>query len=203
MSALPIIPGGDRLVVIVGPSGAGKDSVLASWRERLHTMPVHFAQRVITRAPDRSEAHEAISAAEFERCAAAGEFATWWAANGLRYAVRWRELRPLQASQWVVVNGSRAHLGAMRLQAPRLKSVEITADARIRERRLAARGREDTQAVADRLRRELPAEVDMRVYNDAALSVAVGELHAWWSLLAVDASAGQASPPSPPPAGGA
>lgn len=183
MNGLPQIPGSERLIVIVGPSGAGKDSVMASWRERLHAMPVHFAQRVITRPAERSEAHEAISSAEFERAAAHGEFATWWSANGLRYAVRWRELRPLGASRWVVVNGSRAHLAALRLQAPGLKSVEITADPQLRRHRLQARGREGAPAVGERLRREVAAQVDVRVSNDAALSAAVGELHDWWSRL--------------------
>jgi ribose 1,5-bisphosphokinase len=183
VTGLPEIPGSERLIVIVGPSGAGKDSVMASWRERLHATPVHFAQRVITRPPEHSEAHEAISCAEFERAASHGEFATWWSANGLHYAVRWRELRPLGESRWVVVNGSRAHLAALRLQAPRLKSVEITADVRVRGRRLQARGRENAEAITDRLRREVPTEADVRVFNDSALSAAVGELHDWWTRL--------------------
>lgn len=187
MTALPAIAGSERLLVIVGPSGAGKDSVMASWRERLRGgMPVHFAQRAITRATEGNEAHEAISVTQFERAVAGGEFATWWSANGLQYAVRWRELRPLQASRWVVINGSRAHLAALRLQAPRLRSIEITADARTRERRLRARGRENGRAVVDRLRRDVVATVDMRVCNDSALAVAVDELHAWWSRLSVD-----------------
>ena len=186
MRDLPDIAGSERLVVIVGASGAGKDSVMAAWRERLRAKSVHFAQRVITRPPEGNEAHEAVSPAQFERAVTDGEFATWWAANGLRYAVRWRELRPLQAAQWVVVNGSRAHLATLRLQAPHLKSVEITADTQVRKRRLAARGRENLQAVTERLRREVPATVDLHVCNNAALSVAVGQLHTWWNMLLAD-----------------
>ncbi len=183
MSALPSIERSERLIVVVGPSGAGKDSLIASWRDRLGSTPVHFAQRVITREAERSEAHEAVSAAAFERAAAEGEFATWWSANGLQYAVRWCELAPLKASKWVVLNGSRAHLATLRVQAPQLKAVEITADASVRRRRLEVRGREDTQEVADRLRRDVHAKVDVRVVNDSALCAAVDVLHSWWSLL--------------------
>jgi ribose 1,5-bisphosphokinase len=184
MSTLPGIPRSERLIVVVGPSGAGKDSVLAAWRQRLGALPVHFAQRVVTRPHERSEPHEAMSTPEFERAVAGGEFATWWQAHGLHYAVRWRELAPLADARWVVVNGSRAHLAALRQQAPKLQAVELTASPELRARRLAARGREDARAVADRLRRDPPAEVALAIHNDTTLSSAVETLHGWWSSMA-------------------
>jgi ribose 1,5-bisphosphokinase PhnN len=118
MITLPFIPGSERLLVVVGPSGAGKDSVLAAWRHRLGAFPVHFAQRVISRQADANEQHEPISACDFARAVAAGELATWWHAHGLSYGLRWRELSPMAQARWVVVNGSREHLPALRRQGP-------------------------------------------------------------------------------------
>ena len=51
----------ERLLAVVGPSGAGKDSVLAAWRalqQQQQATPhapaalPHYARRVITRAAD-------------------------------------------------------------------------------------------------------------------------------------------------------
>lgn len=185
MKPLPAIARSERLIVVVGPSGAGKDSVLSAWRQHLGTLPVHFARRVVTRPPDRSEPHEAMSEQAFEQALRAGQFATWWSAHGLRYALRWRELAPLADARWVVVNGSRAHLPTLRRQAPALHAVELTAPAELRARRLAVRGREDTRDVAARLQRDPKAEVTVSIHNDSTLSSAVERLHGWWSSIAL------------------
>ena len=65
-----------RLVYVVGPSGAGKDSIIAYARERLGANCHVFARRHITRPADSGgEDHIAISQADFERDRAAGRFA--------------------------------------------------------------------------------------------------------------------------------
>ena len=181
---LPPIAHGERLIVVVGPSGAGKDSVLHEWRRRLGAQaPVHFAQRVITRAAGAvGEAHEAVAPAEFHRLLEAGELATAWQANGLHYGVRRRELHALARGAWVVMNGSRGHLPVLRAQTPALHAVEINAPADVRARRLAQRGREDAAAMAQRLRRELAAQAALVLVNDDGRLVhAVDTLHDWWS----------------------
>jgi phosphonate metabolism protein PhnN/1,5-bisphosphokinase (PRPP-forming) len=177
---LPPLPCSERLLVVVGPSGAGKDSVLRAWRERLGDAPVHFARRTITRAPEASERHESVDEAEFGRLRAAGELATWWHAHGLLYGVRHSELDALAQGRWVVLNGSRAHLDTIRGQAPQLRSVEITASAATLAARLSQRGREDARAVQQRLSRAPTAEVSLRLVNDGPLHDAVEALHAWW-----------------------
>ena len=73
------------LVLVVGPSGAGKDTLLAAARRALSDDPrFHFVRRVITRAAEAGgEAHEAVTEAEF----AARDFALLWQAHGLRYGI--------------------------------------------------------------------------------------------------------------------
>ena len=186
MSAdLPHIAGARRLIVVVGPSGAGKDSVLRGWRVALAPLGVQapaFAQRVITRASDATESHEAVTAGDFAGMRSQGLLATWWHAHGLDYGARWRQLDPLAAGGWVVLNGSRAHLPALRAQAPGLRVVEIGAPADVLAQRLAARAREDAAARDSRLARAVPMAVDadLALINDGELQHCVDRLVQWW-----------------------
>ena len=186
MSAdLPHIAGARRLIVVVGPSGAGKDSVLRGWRAALAALGAQapaFAQRVITRASDATESHEAATAGDFAGMRSQGLLATWWHAHGLDYGVRWRQLDPLAAGGWVALNGSRAHLPALRAQAPGLRVVEIGAPADVLAQRLAARAREDAAARDSRLARAVPMAVDadLALINDGELQHCVDRLVQWW-----------------------
>ena len=181
-AVLPIIAGGQRLIVVVGPSGAGKDSVLRGWRATLGDAAPAVARRVITRAPDATESHEAVSPGDFAGLRARGLLATWWQAHGLDYGVRRSELAPLADGRWVVLNGSRAHLPALRAQAPGLRVVSVAAPAHVLASRLAARGREDAPARAARLARAvaMPEAADLRLVNDGDLEACVEALSRWW-----------------------
>lgn len=181
--ALPAIRGAQRLIVVVGPSGAGKDSVLRAWRDALGAAAPAFAQRVVTRAPDAAEAHEAMSAADFAGLRARGLLATWWQAHGMDYGVRLQQLAPLAEGRWVVLNGSRAHLPALRRQAPGLRVVQVSAPVAVLARRLAMRAREDALARDGRLARAIdaPTDADLTLVNDGALQLSVAALLQWWN----------------------
>lgn len=165
------------LIYVIGPSGAGKDSVLKAARAQAPA-GVWFAHRYITRpADDPSENHVALSAAEFTARRAAGAFALDWVANGNSYGIG-REIDGwLAAGAHVVVNGSRAALPQAAARYPALLPLLITADPQILEARLRARGRESAESVAARLARlaecapEHPALVT--IVNDGALETAV------------------------------
>lgn len=176
-----------RLVVVVGASGAGKDSVMAGWLAGLPE-PVRpwRARRTITRAAHaRSEDHEPVTTARFDALLDRGAFAFHWSAHGLRYGIRHDELAPLIDGRWVVLSGSRAHLPELLAAAPRAWVVSIDAPAGLRAGRLLDRGREADAAVAERLRRELePVRADLRILNDGPLQQAVATLDAWWRGLA-------------------
>lgn len=177
---------GDRLLVVVGASGSGKDSVLRGW---LATLPPaarpHLVRRTITRpGDDPHEAHEALPAAAFVEAQARAAFAFAWQAHGLHYGVRWGELAPLERGGWVVMNGSRMALDALRARAPSARVVEIVADPSQRRARLAAREREDAAAAASRLARQAPAvQADLVIANDAELASAVAALDEGWRRM--------------------
>ena len=185
---LPAIAGARRLIVVVGASGAGKDSVLRGWRASLGAAAPVAARRVITRAPDGSESHEAVTPGDFAGLRGRGLLATWWHAHGLDYGVRRSELAPLADGRWVVLNGSRAHLGALRVQAPGLRVVSVSAPAAVLASRLAARGREDAAARDARLARALAAPVaaDLDLVNDGDLGECVAALARWWNAMRRD-----------------
>ncbi|MGB4117929.1 MAG: phosphonate metabolism protein/1,5-bisphosphokinase (PRPP-forming) PhnN [Polaromonas sp.] len=167
-----------RLVVVIGPSGAGKDSVLqglcADWP---FAEPAHFAQRTITRPvkPD-DEQHEAVDVASFEQMQQAQMFCMHWQANGLSYGIRQTELEPLEAGHWVFINGSRAYLPQVLQVWPQATVVHIGASRDVLAQRLAQRGRETEDVVAKRLSRDvaldLPAHV-VSIDNNGALGDAV------------------------------
>jgi ribose 1,5-bisphosphokinase len=153
----PIGPG--RLVVVVGPSGAGKDTLIAAARARLAADPAFvFPLRLVTRAATAAEDHLTISDGDFARGVSRGEFAFWWEAHGLKYALPAALDDDLRAGRTVVCNVSRGILSALRLRYAQLVVVLVTAPAEVLAARLAGRGRASDGDLAQRLRREAPPE---------------------------------------------
>jgi ribose 1,5-bisphosphokinase len=144
-----------RLIYTIGPSGAGKDSVLAWLRQHLSNQStVHFARRVIDRpAQLDGEINEYLSTEEFIAQRDLQAFALNWTANRHHYGVRHTELAALKCNQWVFVNGSRAHLDKALELFPSMVVLHITAPLPILEARLVTRSRESTDQIAARLSR--------------------------------------------------
>lgn len=178
-----------RLIYAVGPSGAGKDSLL-NWLRRHPPAGavMQLARRTITRAPDAGdEGHEPVSPEVFERLVNDRAFALHWRANGLGYGIRHAELAPLALGCWLLVSGSRAHLPEARAAFPGLTAVHITASPDTLRQRLIARGRESQAEVQARLQRALAFEVPgpvLRIANDSDLPSAGQELLAQLRALA-------------------
>lgn len=151
------------LVLVAGPSGAGKDTVLAYAKAHLAGYEkVVFPRRVITRPPGPGEDHVCVTEAEF----ASARFALAWEAHGLRYGIPADIERDLAAQRIVIINVSRAVIAEARARFPCMV-VEITAPPEVLAQRLAARGREDASDIAERLRREgAQIEADVTIIND-------------------------------------
>lgn len=143
-----------RLIWLIGPSGAGKDSLLAALRHQ-QVPDLLVAHRYITRPADAGgENHVALSDAEFSQRAACGLFALEWRANGYRYGVGVELDHWLTAGMNVIVNGSRQHLPhALQRYGDRLLPVLLQVSDEVLRRRLEARGRETPEAIEQRLRR--------------------------------------------------
>lgn len=172
-----------RLFYVVGPSGAGKDSLLQYVKQRLgDNHAIVFAHRYITRPADAGgENHVSLDRAEFARREQAGAFAMQWDSHGHRYGIGIEIDHWLERRLDVIVNGSRAYLSRALARYPNLTVVWITAPAELLQERLRQRGRESERAVESRLARagsfQMPEGVRMvEIVNDAALDHAGEQL---------------------------
>ncbi len=165
-----------QLFFVVGPSGAGKDTLLSG---AIAADPaLHWARRVITR-PDSAggEPFEGVTEAEFAMRLGRGDFALYWDAHGLRYGVPHREL---PQGRDVLLNGSRAAIPQALAAFPTLRVIHITAPVAVLAERLLARGRETRDQIEARLLRStepMPAGVPViEIMNDAAPETGVARL---------------------------
>ncbi len=156
-----------RLFAVVGPSGAGKDTLMALACASLPGL--RAARRVITRAAEAGgEDFDSVSEAEFARMQAEGAFALHWQAHGLHYGIPTSEF---VGSDTVLFNASRAVLRDAARRFPGLTVLLVNAPPEVLARRLAGRGRETADDQSRRLARAgfaLPAGLLVReVLNDS------------------------------------
>jgi ribose 1,5-bisphosphokinase len=169
------------LVLVVGPSGAGKDSIIAGAASRLRDDPSFvFARRSITRPLEAGgEAHVALSSAAFAARRARGAFLLHWQAHGLDYGIPASLADDRAAGRIVVANVSRTMIDGARAFLPPIHVVQILASREVLAARLASRGRESMADIALRLERataELEPAADVTTMaNDGALEHAVAQ----------------------------
>ena len=155
-------PESARFFYLVGPSGAGKDSLLAALAQDSVAPGLRVARRCITRPQHPGdEDHIELSKAEFVR----------------------RERDWLQAGDDVVVNGSRAYLDSALAIYPRLQPVWISVSEAMLRARLGARGRETAAQIDARLRRNRELEERYRsryacIRNDGSIADALAGFEA-------------------------
>ncbi len=170
------LPG--RLILVVGPSGAGKDTLIEAARLLLAADPAYvFPRRIVTRpasvAEDNVEAEEAPFLAARER----GAFALSWCAHGHWYGVPATIDADLALGRRVVINVSRAVIGEARRRWPDVSVVEVTAPEEVLARRIALRGRPSDGNGSQRLARRFePGDrpvADRTIDNGSDLDVAI------------------------------
>jgi len=172
----PIASG--TLVLVVGPSGAGKDTLIDAARVSLATNERFvFSRRIVTRTShDASEQHDAISADDFDRAEAEGTFLLSWSAHGLGYAIPNAAREALRQSRVVVANVSRGSIQDAEHLVERVVVLHVTAPIDVLAMRIAARGREPVEAIASRLSRQAPLTATrapiVEIVNDGPLAAA-------------------------------
>src|SRR5262245_47883263 len=163
------------LVLVVGPSGAGKDTLLRLARDALAgDERFLFPRRHVTRPSDGNEAVEERTPESFAEEQAAGFYALSWPAHGQLYGVPRTIETPLAEGKVVVVNVSRGVAGEAFAKYKRVTAIEVTAPAALLAERLKQRGRETPEDIATRVTRAvppLPPELSVIIIeNDATVA---------------------------------
>lgn len=148
----PIGPG--LLVLVVGPSGAGKDTLIGLAQARCaKCSDIVFPVRTVTREASQHENNRGVTPDAFAGEAASGAFVLWWQAHGHGYGIPKAIDDDLRAGRNVVVNVSRSVIGEARARYANVKVVSITAPADVLAERLAARNRPSDGSLTARLAR--------------------------------------------------
>ena len=137
---------------MTGPSGAGKDSVIAAARAALIGDPdLIFPRRIVTRPPSDGEDHASLTASDFTVARSRGAFALHWEAHGLCYGIPAGIIDDLNDGRTVICNVSRAVVAEARSRFTRVVCIEITAPKHILRARLQTRNRENAADIEHRL----------------------------------------------------
>ncbi len=170
--------GPGRLVLVVGPSGAGKDTLLGLAQAGLaDDDDVVFVRRVVTREASAHENNEQVTTDAFRAAKADGAFAIDWEAHGLCYALPRAIDDDIRAGRNVVANISRTVIPALRAAYADVVVVSITAPPEVLAARLAARGRASDGPLSDRLKRSVETSgADVTISNVGAADVHAAEL---------------------------
>ena len=169
--------GPGKLVLVVGPSGAGKDTLLGLAKAACADDPgIVFPRRVITRPASASEDNEEASAGTFQEAVERGHFAVHWDAHGHRYALSRAIDDDIRAGRTVVANVSRTVIAKMRRAYADIVVVSITAPPNVLAERIALRARGSDGRHDQRLNRtveDASAAPDVTIVN-----VSSAEYHA-------------------------
>ena len=187
MSVLPTAPmpltepiGPGRLVLVVGPSGAGKDSMMAGAKALCaRDGTIVFPRRIVTRPTTADEDHISVSDTGFDDARRGGAFALWWQAHGLKYALPISVDTDVRAGRTVVCNASRGIVAGARIRYAHVTCVLVTARTELLVSRLEGRSRDSDGVLDDRIGRNAiyaDLSTDVVIDNSGALQEAVDAL---------------------------
>jgi ribose 1,5-bisphosphokinase len=163
------------LVLVVGPSGSGKDTLLLGAAKALvDDARFRFVRRVVTR-PAAAEDHEVADAKAFAARRDAGGFALHWEAHGLHYGIPADTLADVERGRVVVANVSRGVVAEAAERFPAMV-IEITVSEWVRAIRLRKRGREAPDDMTARLARDVPLPEGLPIFtivNDGTVNQGV------------------------------
>lgn len=174
------VPGAGRLLVVSGPGGVGKGTIVAALRQRRDDVEVSLSATTRRRRPGEEDGvhYHFVTRPEFQRMVDAGEFLEWAEFNGNLYGTPWSSVTDRLAAGATVVLEIDVQ-GAQQIRRRQHDVGDVAATLvfieppswEVLEARLRHRGSEDETSIAQRLaigREEMAqqADFDHVVVND-------------------------------------
>ncbi len=154
-----------RIILIMGASGVGKDTLLRHARKQVEAQ---FVKRYITRKPDAHEDNYYVSEADFVYLKSSGAFISHWQAHGNNYGIKATDITKGRN----IISISRGAIADFEQVYARVTAIEVVANHTLRAERLTERNREAN--VTHRLSRDynaLQAKHLVQFDNSATLEV--------------------------------
>ena len=143
-----------NIILVVGPSGSGKDTLLRSARKYFAgNDTVAFARRYITRPPDKNEDNYYVDAIGFDYLQKSGFFLSSWQAHQNYYGIAEHLVREGNGYSTIVCSISRSAIEDFDSRYDNTLTIHVTAAKEILRDRLLKRGRENEADVEKRLAR--------------------------------------------------
>lgn len=169
------------LILIVGNSGSGKDSIIKGALEKYPNdlKEIYLVKRYITRSPSETEDNISVTPQEFKDLINQNRFALKWNIYGLNYGI------PLEIDEWlakghpVLVNVSRSIIDEAKQNYENLKVVFVKVPLAVSIKRLKERGREKGKFLEERIKRAKKmqdfSKADYIVDNSEKLEYAINQ----------------------------
>jgi len=170
-----------KLVLVVGNSGSGKDSIISGVVKRFpsNLKEIHLTQRYITRPSSETEDNIGITPEIFKEMAHQKRFALEWHIYDLDYGV------PIDIDDWlkkghpVIVNVSRTIVKKARSIYRNILVVFIKVPFEITLQRVKERGRESGKLLQERIQRakdnQTFPDADFIIDNSGELEIAIDQ----------------------------
>ncbi len=170
-----------KLVLVVGNSGSGKDSIMKGVKERYPSdlISLYLTQRYITRPYSDTEDNIAVTPEDFKIMSLQGKFVLEWHIYGLDYGV------PIEIDEWlkkghpVLVNVSRSIIKKARKIYQNIVVAFIDVPFEITLKRVKERARESGIRLEERILRarqnQYIPDADFIVDNSGDLEDAINE----------------------------
>lgn len=135
-----------KIVLIVGASGVGKDSLLKSIKEKIDA---NFLKRYITREPDNNESNYYIDEAAFKELEMQNFFVSTWSAHGNLYGIASSHIK----DGLNIISISRSAIKDFENSFENVTTINISVPKDVLELRLLSRARESVEEIKKRLER--------------------------------------------------
>lgn len=143
-----------KVILLVGPSGSGKDTLLRAARKRFNGSQVlGFVRRYITRPPDGNEDNFYIDSACFNILKENNFFVSDWQAHGNEYGIPRHAFSTVYGPKRFLCSISRGAIDDFERFHDNVTVLQVTAPQSVLRQRLQGRGRENDEDVEKRLQR--------------------------------------------------